>query len=398
MRLVGAAVRRLGVGALVAVGGAVACNAVLGVSDVPEPADAATADHVVDSGGAVEAMAPAVVADGGDASTVEASPCGDTMSSASNCGRCGHDCLGGRCSAGDCQAFALVGADAGVTPYGLAQDDSFLYWTDNNNDTITRTDKTTGKSVILYQSADYPLSVAVEDGGIYWGDVTGVWRCPSVGCALGTTQLAVSVAYDMALDDVALYWTDGFGIYSVLKDGLSPDASTLFMGGQSGEGTPTNLVTDGRRIFFTNTDGLLRAIAVDGSAPLSMGSIDPLGSVGLALAGGPDGDVYWSELDPAQGFIASAPIASLEPIAAASGLVYPGPLATDGTSVYWLAPLATDAGTRNAVLGCTLGSCVPTVVASGFLAGVAIVVDAQAVYFTDNGSAGLNGAVWKLAR
>src|ERR1700722_18381747 len=103
------------------------CNVVIGLSDVPVPADAnveAGASEITDAGSPTDAMDATVAntSDAGEASTAEASPCGDTQGSPSNCGRCGHDCLGGACSMGACQPIALVASDSGASPYGLAQD------------------------------------------------------------------------------------------------------------------------------------------------------------------------------------------------------------------------------------------------------------------------------------
>jgi hypothetical protein len=63
-------------------------------------------------GGPHDGSTPTDATTGGDGGNPEASAgdsggvCGDTQSDPVNCGRCGHDCLGGKCVAGLCQPFA----------------------------------------------------------------------------------------------------------------------------------------------------------------------------------------------------------------------------------------------------------------------------------------------------
>src|SRR5580698_9953333 len=71
------------------------CNLILGLTDVPVPNDAG-------------ASSPSnALGDAGADGDVGSSTCGDTRSDSHNCGRCGHDCLGGLCSASACQPMAL---------------------------------------------------------------------------------------------------------------------------------------------------------------------------------------------------------------------------------------------------------------------------------------------------
>jgi hypothetical protein len=67
---------------------------------------------------------------GGDAKADAPVTCGDTSSDPANCGKCGHDCLGGACTAGACGPVAIT-TMAG-TPGVLAADATYLYWVDNS--------------------------------------------------------------------------------------------------------------------------------------------------------------------------------------------------------------------------------------------------------------------------
>lgn len=58
---------------------------------------------------------------------VEAGPCLDLIEDPKNCGRCGHDCLGGKCSDARCQPSTIITGEAAAT-LGVAVDATTLYW------------------------------------------------------------------------------------------------------------------------------------------------------------------------------------------------------------------------------------------------------------------------------
>jgi hypothetical protein len=397
-----------------------ACNTLLGLPDVPVPIDATAPD----SGGGSDATAADVsnetakapaddandatnASEANDAGDANVS-CGDTTSSAHNCGVCGHDCLGGTCSMSVCQPVALVTSTQRATPVWLAQDDTFLYWTDDNNDKVYRTDKSSGGALVLTQSTSYPIPLAVDDAGLYWGDVYGIWECPKAGCASGPALIAQTVAglpRSLAVDPGQVYWTEE-GSITVLfapKDALdaSPgvlwqnDASTIMWGDRDASDFYTeHVAADGQRVYFTASDGLLRAVDIDGGDVESAGAVNQMGSFDVALD---TSHVYWSVPNPAAGLIDRVTSGDLTDAGSVvSGLSSPTFIATDGTRLYWAAASADGSGAED-IFGCTIASCQPTRLAGGFMAAT-IVVDSKAIYWTDHGTTTNNGAVWKLAK
>jgi len=374
------------------VGLAGGCNLVLGISDVPQPDDGSVAP-ARDTGAAVaDATGSDAVAVEGDAA--DAAACGDGQAT-TDCAPCTHDCLGGACVRAQCQPVALV-QDAGVSPLALAQDDSFLYWTENN-DSIYRTSKTSGVSTLLYDDNGLePVPIAVDDAGVYWGDLLGIWRCGKQDCPVSVMQLAGSAnlqdVQSLAIDDVSVYWTEGApSVLTAPKNGQTTQSGLPLW---EGDASTENVTTDGKRVFFTADDGLLHGVGVDGGAPFAIGSPSFSPSYGVAL----DGDeVFWTVQDPRYGIVNGAPLDSLSPVPLASDLQSPGSIASDGTNLYWIATIP-DAGSAEGVYTCSITSCMPTLLAAGSHYLTSIVVDDTAVYFTDQGATFTTGAVYRLAK
>lgn len=358
--------------AVVAVGLVAGCNLIIGVDDVPVPAEAGVAT-ARDTGSA----APT------DATTVDAVSAPTDATAV--------DVVSAQ---GDKQPLALV-ADAGVSPTGLAQDNTYLYWTENNG-TINRTAKSNGASTQLYDDMpSAPLAIAVDDAGVYWGDIFGVWMCPKKNCSLSVVTVSGSVSgqqiVSLAIDDVSVFWTEQTAsVLTAPKDGQNQSGLPLW----DGDATTQNVATDGQRVYFTADDGLLHGVGVDGGAPFAIGSPSLSPSYGVAL----DGDqVFWTVQDPYDGVVNGATLDSLSPVPLASSLRSPSSIATDGTNLYWIATIA-DAGSAQGVYTCVIASCTPTLIATGSPYLASIVVDDTAVYWTDQGATFTTGALYKLVK
>src|SRR3990172_1836857 len=103
----------------------------------------------------------------------EAGPCTPSPSFATdprNCGSCGHDCLGGACTAGACEPFALVTFAGGGSdgPYGLFVAGADIYVTLRDSGklvTCKRTGATCGTPSTLRSSLNKPGGVVVVASG-----------------------------------------------------------------------------------------------------------------------------------------------------------------------------------------------------------------------------------------
>jgi hypothetical protein len=67
-----------------------------------------------------------------------------------------------------------------------------------------------GGATTIATNQDDPLSVAVDDSGVYWtnGNAGTVMRCPLSGCVTPTQIAQTEGAFAIALDAVSVYFTN----------------------------------------------------------------------------------------------------------------------------------------------------------------------------------------------
>jgi hypothetical protein len=388
--------------------GAFACNAIIGIDDVPVQAlgdDGASDDASPDAGGqsAMDASLPdvslpdATLPDAKGMSATEASStaCNLAIDDPHNCGACGHDCLGGQCMSGACQAWVLIGADAGLAPWRIAQDSAYLYWVDQQDGIVGRTDKSSGATTLLSTAAVLPGAVAVDDAGaFYWGDDNGVFRCPTAGCADSGPALVAAAAHEtgvasLAVDGTYVYWSDQTSsIYSAHKYGSAETPVSL----GDGDAGVEQVATDGQRVYFTADDELFHVMGVDGSGEFAVGT-GSSSSTALGFAIDVDnGAVVWSESDTVFA-AATTGVGAYSAIAVSQ--TNPLAVATDGLEAYWLDVPGLSMNAE--LVGCAIASCnIPNVLAYGFFEPSSVVVDDGAIYWADQDNT--NGTLWKIAR
>jgi hypothetical protein len=160
-----------------------------------------------------------------------------------------------------------------------------------------------------------------------------------------------------------------------------------------GDASVGHLAADGHRVYFTASDGLLRAIDVDSGTEIDLGSASSGGSFDVALD---DAGVYWSVSEPGQGVIEQSPLSTLSATPLASGQIAPSSIASDGTNIYWIA--GTAKANETAIMSCAIASCTPKVLATIAATSLsAIVVDDVAVYVAQPGPSS-GGGIWKVAK
>ena len=201
---------------VVAVAGATvaaACSLVIDTSGLADAGDADAMAHAADAFSSLDGGAPEASGTGDAATDAPGGPCRPDFELATdpqNCGRCGHDCLGGVCVAAACQATTFITGEAMAV--GVATDGTELFWSTfdgflrakqldgagarrdivklasaahievdadyvytavEGNKQIVRVRKTTGVVEILAVCTGQCLGVAVSGGNVFFTDRGG---------------------------------------------------------------------------------------------------------------------------------------------------------------------------------------------------------------------------------
>jgi hypothetical protein len=334
--------------------------------------------------------------DGGDE---DAAVCGDILTDPSNCGACGHDCLGGACSAGACQPVVLV---AGLEqPYWMALDDANVYWTEPLTGRIMRVAKAGGAPTVVADGLPSPGEITFNGGNVYWTDsVAGtVNKLDLSGGSPVALASGLLAPLSLAVDGADVYfWTNGdhtlrrlAGSPVVVASGLTVLDMAL------GTGSLYCSTIDGSILRFPSDGGNAEILAVSQVTYPDSGLSD-YSAWGIAVD---MTNVYWvdranwSGLDTAR--VLSAPVdggTSTLLCAGCGGAIY---ITADPSGIYW-----TDSAMGNIM---TLRGGRPAILASAQVGPQPIATDDENVYWVNFGPPGLvngsptrGGAVMRVAK
>jgi hypothetical protein len=353
------------------------CNAILGNESASFAPDAS-----VSADGALGPDGSSDGATGPDGAGDSAPPCTiDTTSDPQNCGVCGHDCLGGGCEAGRCEPVVLATDVGGLASGAIALDDAYVYWTNGATGTVARVPIDGGLAELLLDSTVGAGATMVVPFGsnIYIGSTlpdAGVFACPKTGCGDGGLRFELPhLTYpgSLSIDDggvlsVAEFQSPGrvlachlpCGTSTVLDGGIYPGAVvglgssvywsqlvTAELWGSIAGGPPNLLLSGpngvvavdlhvaGNEVVFDDQSKGPAAISLDGGALRRILQ----GVLETNHAAVDDTFVYFNS-DPtsASGQILRCPIAGVctSGVVIADNRDQAGPLAVDGTYVYWL--------------------------------------------------------------
>ena len=144
---------------------------------------------------------PTVTAEAGaGGSAGDGSVCDDAAdldSDAENCGRCGHDCLGGECEFGKCLPVTVAASQ--TNPIDVATDGTYVYWSGSDSEkkkyyvASRRVDFSDDVKIIATAEVS-AHGLTVGNGAVYWWSSGQLRVCQSPDCADGPSDFASAQA------------------------------------------------------------------------------------------------------------------------------------------------------------------------------------------------------------
>jgi hypothetical protein len=388
-----------------------ACNAIIGTKDIFFDADGGTGGEGGTPEGGPGVDGSTIGPEGGNSEGGgEASTCqADLQKDAKNCGRCGHDCLGGPCNVGVCGAVTLVATLA--NPDGIAIDATNVYVTTAGDGRVFVIPKAGGAAKDLATGQTKAQGVVLDGTTLYWsngdyeyttGDPTrkgGVWKCTLPACgppqlvAPGdwaiNVQLLGGVAYFAATND------------ATIRRSL-PDAGSAVVATTN---RPFGLGVDNDYAYYTSSQpNVYRAPVADGGDPTAVGPLDAvlIGYVALDTT-----RFYWAYTDNAEvghvyGALKADPSSRIEYGKANKN---PVGVTVDANNIFWTTDGTNSAGTPNGdgqLLTCPIAGCPasgPVHLADDLAFGGPLALDAAQVFWVEYGKdATSTGRLRRVAR
>jgi hypothetical protein len=380
---------------------------------------AAGGASVADAGADATDRDAAIATDG---SSPDANACGaDTTSDPHNCGRCGHDCLGGTCTASRCDAVSL-GSVAGTALDGVVVAGAQVFVASaalraSQASGVWRV-STSGGPVESYLPMRFMGEIAVLGDTLYAliydvpydgaGQTGGLYACPAIGPAPCAPRLvaAADLPVGIMASGGAIYYSETGHINQRVMRYAPPAAPTVLR-----PSAPLQLWVDGSSIF-----GLQTAPAGGPGLPLLAAQVSELAASGAdtvlaqysspsALGGsltGTSDALFFTAFNQANadGIVRRVPRtnASLPCDYATGRSARPYGLRVEPTRVYWTSQGAGAAPpyTGGSVASCPVAGCctAPELLWEGGGQPARITADADALYFVTNAT----GFILKLAK
>lgn len=318
--------------------------------------------------GADASVSSEAAADAGCASDLVADP--------KNCGRCGHDCLGGTCMAGACQPIRLAVDRSNLL--WMTIDATHVYFCENAVQRLGRVPKAGGAVELVSSSCSFqPASAVIDDTTIFVNDSAGVRAVPKVSLGAGTLILpgAVAVASDATSlfvlrtvepvvagmssvtelarsakpngTPVAIaraggttrFAQDATTLYAAASDGIHQFAKNPAAGVDAGSSLlvanaePADLAVDSTYVYYASrtTGSVKRVTKVGGISDVMASGVDAPTAIAVDASG-----IYFASEDG--GLIMSCPLTGCpgDPLILAERQAQPYAIAVDDVAVYWI--------------------------------------------------------------
>lgn len=322
--------------------------------------------------------------------------CVNVQTDTKNCGGCGHDCLGGACTAGVCQPIVLANLPTGGTPGRIATDGTSVgftmtglgsaaggVYTLNNSGAFqvpTAVDTTSGTT--------YGAPIAMTSGQVFYFTISGGTTFMTGGTAgMGASGIELGPLNGITGFGVAANGTKvAFGgvnltnttVY-VLECTLGTPIKCFLEGSEVNANGLQDVATDGTNAYYTSGTDVRWVPLAGGTPALFVGNGTSNNQMALAA-----GYIYWADVGASTFERSTIPTASESLVLdnTAAGTTCTG-LAADARYIYYTQGLTRvyymkvdGTGTIAALPPGTL----PT----------SIAVDSKALYFIDKGAGTVN--------
>lgn len=410
---------RFAIGALLA-SSLFACSALLGLTDP-------TTDNTIGGDGGtssdVTSTTDSPIVTTNDGSTLDAAVTCDAAGIETdplNCGSCGHSCLGGACTAKQCQPVLVDDDGTNTSPYDLSIDDGVIFFTNASDfapHSVRSIDKTfvqkgIGASSLLVGLNETPYEIAANGASVYFAGYGGSDNGGKIEkCATGNCTTPVMIG--------------GFDAYALATDGTNVVYGEKFTPDDGGDaiftvkktttalGAATTMMTFASEIFWIKIVSGVVYVAVDEfDAPGGVFSCPIAGCVGspTQLSNVEPNELYVAndtvyftsapdEASDKDGTVRSVKTDGSNPLTLATGLVIPLGIIADANYVYFSDVGDIDNSGVGKLLRCPLTGCgTNNALAVDFNLALAgnpqgLVDDGTAIYWGD-----YNGKIYKLAK
>jgi len=326
------------------------------------------------------------------------------------------------CEAGVCQPVALTTSNGmDRQPTDIKVDDASVYWVEPfSAGSVYKADKNGDNPLVLFDNTaasnvvELPYSLALDSTNLYISDhATGyIYACAVGGCGgnptnIGTLNAGNNFAPYIAVGGSYIYATDtGGSVWRALTNGTAafqqlvtympalPDA------GGGGFSNPVGIALDTAWAYFTNYDGTVQKVALDGGANMQLGAGPQMEPGGIWVS---NGNVYFTQWADPGGTVASVSTGGGAVNVLQGSQHTPYAVTADGTNLYWVTQGSAPNYNNGTVMMCPITNCTnPITLASGQLTPNAIAVDDQAVYWVNycffQPSPTSSGGVYKVAK
>jgi hypothetical protein len=329
-----------------------------------------------------------------------AGTCVDTKSDGANCGACGHGCLTGKCSAGQCQSWVVATTSGSVN--GLVSDGKSVVWIDAASTSILQKPVSgIGSPITISSQTTSPVGLGMANGVIVFSTVNAqstldVWTATEGAANSGYNMTTVGASGSFIVAYALAIHPSGGTAYIEIDDFATGQGSiqkcTLGLAGTCGllvPATPSDLGDD----MVANASYLFWTVDASGDVARysysdSMTTNVATGQGGAYVVAADSNYVYFANRGANSFLINRA--SQTNPIPASPGSVLSNTvgtlnaLATDGKYVYYggsfgaarLGYVPASGGTGKPLYTTTIGA--------GTIPSRALVAAGGAIYFYDS--------------